>query len=319
MQTHRRPAAPYRMMQIVLPLALAGVLGCAVSAPPGGSLPSQPAARLALRPEYRVFHDALADYGDWTLIEPYGFVFRPRVNFESWRPYTSGFWTPTDVYGWVWVSDEPFGWATFHYGNWLQDDYEGWVWIPGVDWGPSWVSWSTSGDYVGWAPLGPSGISTSLGGTTNWVAASNLGATNLERHVVDASALGNAVAAPRPADNTVDIEGVRVHTGPSFAWVEQRTGPLRIAKLQDLVTPGVATADGASAPAASRADLPALNDRSAAPLPSASVTQRAAVRAAREAQLARKGAPITLVPVVRPFGVTTMRGAVIRAEPDSTR
>lgn len=318
MRTHWRPAAPFRMKWLVLPLALAGVLGCAVSVPPGGLPPSQPAARLALRPEYRVFHDALQDYGDWILIEPHGFVFRPRVNFESWRPYTSGFWTPTDVYGWVWVSDEPFGWATFHYGNWLQDDYEGWVWIPGVDWGPSWVTWSTSGDYVGWAPLGPSGFGVSIGGLTNWVAASNLGATNLERFVVDASEVGGAASSARPANNTVDVEGVRVNTGPSFSWVEQRTGPLRIAKLEDLVTPGVADAP-ATGGAEPGANLPGLADRAAAPLPSASVTQRAAVRAAREAQLARKDGAITRVPVVRPFGVTTMRGAVIRAQPDSTR
>ena len=36
------------------------------------------AARAGLRPEYRVFYDALVDYGDWVLIEPYGWVFRPR-------------------------------------------------------------------------------------------------------------------------------------------------------------------------------------------------------------------------------------------------
>ena len=52
------------------------------------------------------------DDGDWTLIEPYGYVFRPHVNFVAWSPYQYGFWAPSDVYGWVWISAEPFGWAT---------------------------------------------------------------------------------------------------------------------------------------------------------------------------------------------------------------
>jgi len=317
-------AASQWVRRLAPAFALATALGCAVSAPPDGVMPSQPAARMALRPEYRVFHDALEGYGEWILIEPYGFVFRPKVNFESWRPYTSGFWTPTDVYGWTWVSDEPFGWATYHYGNWTYDDYQGWVWIPGVDWGPSWVSWTTSGIYVGWAPLGPGGLSLAQGpaNATTWVEASNLGATNLPRYELDASTLGDAVASRQPADNVVNVDGVRVHTGPSFAWVEQHAGPLRIAKLRDLVRPGVASAGDGPGPGGPRTDVLAPGDRDMpmAPIPSALDTQRAAERAAREARDARRAAiPVPQVPVVRPFGVRTLRGAVQPAPADSTR
>ena len=46
---------------------------------------TMPAARAALNPEYRIFYDALQDYGDWVLIEPFGFVFRPRVDFATFR------------------------------------------------------------------------------------------------------------------------------------------------------------------------------------------------------------------------------------------
>src|SRR5262249_26137921 len=46
-----------------------------------------PAARAGLLPEYRIFYDALKDYGEWTLIEPYGYVFRPNVSFIGWSPY----------------------------------------------------------------------------------------------------------------------------------------------------------------------------------------------------------------------------------------
>jgi hypothetical protein len=67
---------------------------------------SMPAARAGLSPEYRLFYDALQDYGDWTLIEPFGYVFRPYGNASSWRPYQYGYWAPSDVYGWVWISGE---------------------------------------------------------------------------------------------------------------------------------------------------------------------------------------------------------------------
>src|SRR5215470_216864 len=128
-------------------LALATIGGCATA----GLTPiasNQPVARQTLRPEYRVFYDALSDYGEWVLIEPLGFVFRPRVSWGSWQPYRYGFWAPTDTYGWVWISDEPFGWATDHYGEWLYDQYQGWVWLPGLDWAPAWVSWQIAGEYA---------------------------------------------------------------------------------------------------------------------------------------------------------------------------
>jgi len=45
-----------------------------------------------MRPEHRVFYDMLDGQGDWVLIEPYGYVFRPDVNFVAWRPYSNGYW-----------------------------------------------------------------------------------------------------------------------------------------------------------------------------------------------------------------------------------
>lgn len=308
-------------------VALAVLLSaaCSVGPPPGGPILSQPIARMSLRPEFRVFHDALVDYGNWVLIEPAGFVFRPKVNFESWRPYNDGFWVPTDFYGWVWVSTEPFGWATYHYGNWFYDVYQGWVWAPGVDWGPSWVTWSTSGVYAGWTPLGPSGnAGTQLpANATTWVQASSLGQPDLKGAVQSAKALSVDVAAARSADNPVTIEGVRVNTGPAFDWVErQGAGPLQIAKLQDLVTPDtpIVSGDrgpGQAPPRAGRSSAPDPNAR----LPIAIEAQRAAERAARETRIAQKGGPLLQIPVVRPFGVPTTRGAIapVRSESDTLR
>ena len=143
-----RPLLPY-----ALALAALTQLSCAAA----GLQPlprSQPAERIGLLPEYRVFYDALQGTGDWVFIQPFGYVFRPDVNFITWRPYENGFWAPSDLYGWTWISAEPFGWATYHYGRWLYDRYYGWVWKPGLDWGPAWVAWQLNGDYAGWSPLG---------------------------------------------------------------------------------------------------------------------------------------------------------------------
>jgi hypothetical protein len=73
--------------------------------------PSQPVA------DYGMFYDSLSSYGSWFETPNYGYVWQPVIVREaSWRPYTRGRWACTD-YGWTWVSDEPFGWATYHYGR----------------------------------------------------------------------------------------------------------------------------------------------------------------------------------------------------------
>jgi hypothetical protein len=81
-------------------------------------------------------------------------VWTPRNVASSWRPYEDGHWVWTDE-GWTWISDEPYGWATYHYGRWYDDPDYGWEWIPGDEWAPAWVSWQEGDDYIGWAPLPP--------------------------------------------------------------------------------------------------------------------------------------------------------------------
>jgi hypothetical protein len=100
------------------------------------------------------FYDNLASYGNWIERPSYGWVWTPRAVSASWRPYQAGHWVWSDE-GWTWLSDEPYGWATYHYGRWYQDPEIGWAWVPGNDWGPAWVSWQEGQDYVGWAPLPP--------------------------------------------------------------------------------------------------------------------------------------------------------------------
>jgi hypothetical protein len=105
--------------------------------------------------DYAMFYDSLSSYGSWFETPDYGYVWQPViVRDTSWRPYSRGRWVCSD-HGWTWISDEPFGWATYHYGRWAPLRAHGWVWVPGCEWAPSWVSWRYSDSHVGWAPLPP--------------------------------------------------------------------------------------------------------------------------------------------------------------------
>jgi hypothetical protein len=282
----------------ISPAALALVvaqLSCATGLTP---LPqSMPAARAGLLPEYRIFYDTLQDYGDWTLIEPYGFVFRPRSVFASWQPYSDGFWVPTDLYGWVWVSSEPFGWATYHYGQWFHDSFQGWVWKPGLEWAPAWVDWRVSDNYVGWAPIGPNGVANPS--SYRFVESSQLGvATNLRDVASTPQQLGAVASQARPVENQALSDGTRFNRGPSIEWVERRTGPLARVQIDDLIPSAPA-----QPPVLADAEAPA--PRNAGPAPdSVAAVRRAADRATSDARAQiRTDTRVQQVRAVRPFGV----------------
>lgn len=115
---------------------------------------------------YQLFYDQLSPYGMWVNNPDYGYVWLPNVD-ASFSPYaTNGHWIYTED-GWTWISDYPWGWATFHYGRWAYDNVYGWLWVPGNEWGPAWVSWRSSPGYYGWAPLGP-GISIDIAFGSNY-------------------------------------------------------------------------------------------------------------------------------------------------------
>jgi uncharacterized membrane protein YgcG len=103
---------------------------------------------------FQTFYDSLGSQGAWIQSSDYGYVWQPDVNDPDWAPYTAGHWVYTDD-GWTWVSDEPWGWATYHYGRWVNLDGTGWCWVPGYTWAPAWVSWRYGDGYCGWAPLPP--------------------------------------------------------------------------------------------------------------------------------------------------------------------
>ncbi len=118
--------------------------------------PSPDEASVAEEPvvSFQTFYDALDNQGTWIQTDDYGYVWQPTVSDPNWAPYTQGHWVYTND-GWTWVSDESFGWATYHYGRWVNLDGTGWCWVPGYTWAPAWVAWRYGDGYAGWAPLPP--------------------------------------------------------------------------------------------------------------------------------------------------------------------
>jgi hypothetical protein len=108
-----------------------------------------------------IFYDELKDQGEWVDYGDHGPVWYPTKVEENWRPYVDGRWTPSEE-GYVFETQEPWGYATYHYGNWMPTQEYGWVWVPGRTWYPNTVSWRTSPEsvdpdasYIGWAPIPP--------------------------------------------------------------------------------------------------------------------------------------------------------------------
>jgi hypothetical protein len=195
------------------------------------------------------FYDALDPFGDWVEVERYGYAFRPNLARDArWRPYTDGGWIQTD-YGWTWRSDEPFGWATYHYGRWTRVPRLGWVWIAGSEWGPAWVSWRRSDDYIGWAPLPPDAWSSTgfnaavdsyfdIGpGLYVFVGVRDFAEPTYAGHVLapeqNVTIINKTVNVTNVTYKTVNQQNVIVNNGPEISFVEQRGGrPIQRAKVE---------------------------------------------------------------------------------------
>jgi len=180
-----------------------------------------------------LFYSPLSEYGEWVDCS-YGHVWRPLDVQTGWRPYMYGRWEWTDN-GWYWMSDEPFGWATFHYGRWIYDDYYGWLWAPDDVWGPSWVEWRYSDDYIGWAPLPPAArytVSAGIYFDATWnapihywsfVPSRNFTSTRIVDYVQPVERTRRFFGATRSV-RVISGEGDRiVNRGIDVSFVEHRT------------------------------------------------------------------------------------------------
>jgi Family of unknown function (DUF6600) len=208
---------------------------------------------------FGVFYSSLGHHGEWISIAPSVYAWRPAHVVHGWRPYTVGRWAWTND-GWYWLSDEPWGWATYHYGRWYYDDYYGWMWLPGYEWAPAWVEWRYGGDYVGWAPLGPYAVFSINFGIyyrTRWstpyyywsfVDCRYIATPSVHRYVYRSDNNTRLIGRTRGA-GSVRFDGGRVVTrGPERGYVEQRANiRLRsadIVDVQDQAKAGLVRSDG---------------------------------------------------------------------------
>jgi hypothetical protein len=197
---------------------------------------------------YDMFYTKLDRYGDWMETPDYGYVFQPREaqSSRTWRPYTDGRWVYTDA-GWTWISEEPFGWATYHYGRWTRLRGIGWVWVPGDEWAPAWVSWRKGSDYVGWAPLPPEAGFDRRTGIRNWadsyydigpenycfVEAREFGAPRLEHAVVPPERNVTIINQTTNVTNITYNNTTVVNQGPNYDELRTRSAqPIERLRLE---------------------------------------------------------------------------------------
>ena len=112
--------------------------------------------------ELRTYSPDLESNGRWVYVSDYGYVWSPRTFIsEGWTPYREGRWCWRGG-DYIWVPSEPWGWVPYHYGRWGFFPSIGWFWVPpppgDVYWGPGYVGWVRSDDYVAWVPLAPGEI-----------------------------------------------------------------------------------------------------------------------------------------------------------------
>lgn len=96
--------------------------------------------------------------GNWYNVPGKGYVWSPyAAQTAGWDPYGCGNWVWTPLYGYIWVSCEPWGYMPYVAGMWEYYDGFGWGWYPGG--GPWWgtgYGWGYNVNHNGfkWSPPG---------------------------------------------------------------------------------------------------------------------------------------------------------------------
>lgn len=234
-------------------LIAAIVIAAAGSAAPSAIFVAAPAHAQQLSID--VFFEPLSRHGRWLQTARYGYVWCTANVRADWRPYSDGHWEYTERYGWVWVSNEDWGWATYHYGRWGYDDDNGWFWVPGNRWAPAWVSWHSSDDYIGWAPLSPSGsgyaFSTTVAagtigiGAWRFVSTRDFLARDLRTRIIDIGRNREIFRDTRPLGSVRVVNNVVVNKSVEVRIIERVTGEqVRVHEVREASRPGEARVEG---------------------------------------------------------------------------
>ena len=254
------------------------------------------------------FHHELSPYGRWVYTSRYGEIWYPTSVRSGWAPYVDGEWVYTDC-GWTWVSDDPFD-APFHYGTWVWVSGYGWCWEPGYVWGPAWVSWAWTDDYIGWAPLPASFAITTAGyygGAVTvapsqyvFVPANQFVGTNVSTVRVSSAQNATILAGAQRATRFSVSNGLVRAGGPPASLVQRASGKsvraVNVSSVSRKVRPTTIAAAGV---------------KSGRRIPIAVPVRERAARAARlesksgrvsETRIARHGAPMTRAPRAAAIG-----------------
>ncbi len=181
---------------------------------------------------YQTFYNDLSPYGTWVQSASYGYVWMPAQAGGGFEPYmTNGHWEYTE-YGWTWVSDFDWGWATFHYGRWYMDPAYGWVWVPGSLWAPAWVAWGQYEGYYCWAPLWPGEYASTHYGSRDhhwyFTQQNHIVDHDLSNHIVNNTVVNHTGGSIDP--HIIQIDHVSTFNksiffaGPKLKEVEKQAG-----------------------------------------------------------------------------------------------
>ncbi|HET9992364.1 MAG TPA: DUF6600 domain-containing protein, partial [Kofleriaceae bacterium] len=177
-----------------------------------------------------VFYDQLQPYGVWVDDPEIGRVFIP--NDDGFVPYTVGHWEYTRL-GFVWISYEPFAWATTHYGRWAYSNpYGRWVWLPDTQWGPAWVQWRQTDTYFGWAPLPPARYSYEPPAESwHYCGAAHVLDVNVNRYYEPRDRVVVIHRQARPIEHYQTVSNVKVVVGPPPSVLQQHRVEVKPARV----------------------------------------------------------------------------------------
>ncbi len=113
----------------------------------------------------------------------------------------------------------------------------GWVWVPGEEWAPAWVSWRTSKENVGWAPLPPEARFERKTGIKKWadsyydidadeyvfIPNEDIGAENVGRSVIPVERNVTIVNQTTNVTNITYNNTTIVNEGPNYDELRSRS------------------------------------------------------------------------------------------------